>query len=195
MTGEGFVTHTTARRSFLTRAAQLGGLLFGGLAVSRTAAAADAPKSGGLLPPPSFLHVAINVSDLERATKFYVEALGFEKLNDVKPDAKANQIMGFPETTIKARQLRLAGGLTLLMREFVAPRYTGVRDVPAMNKAALINFAVRVDDIDRVAKKVTELGGTVVTETRTREGTPGKPGPDVVFCFDPDGIRVELVKI
>jgi catechol 2,3-dioxygenase-like lactoylglutathione lyase family enzyme len=183
------------RRAFLSHVARFGGLLFGGLAMSRTANAAAAPKTGGLLPPPSFLHVAINVQDIERATTFYVEALGFERLNDIKPDAKANQIMGFPDTTIKARQLRLAGGLTLLIREFVAPRYSGVRDVPAMNKTALVNFAVRVDDIDRVAKKVQELGGTVVTETRTREGTPEKPGPDVVFCFDPDGIRTELVKI
>lgn len=183
------------RRAFLGGIARLGGLLFGGLTLSRAAEATDAPKTGGLLPPPSFLHVAINVQDLERSTKFYVEALGFERLNDIKPDAKANKIMGFPDTDIKARQLRLPGGLTLLMREFVAPRYSGVRDVPAMNKVALINFAVRVDDIDRVGKKVTELGGTVVVETRTREGTPEKPGPDVVFCFDPDGIRTELVRI
>jgi catechol 2,3-dioxygenase-like lactoylglutathione lyase family enzyme len=182
------------RRTFLARAASLGGLLLGGLAVGRSAHAA-APKSGGLLPPPSFLHVAINVSNMERSTAFYVEALGFEKLNDITPDAKANQIMGFPDTEIKARQLRLPGGLTLLMREFVAPRYSGVRDVPVMNKVALINFAIRVDNIDRVGKKVQELGGTVVTETRTREGTAEKPGPDVVFCFDPDGIRVELVAI
>lgn len=183
------------RRTFLAQAARLGGLLFGGLALGRGAQAADAPKSGGLLPPPSFLHVAINVTDLERATRFYMEAFGFEKLSEVKPDGKANRIMGFPDTEIKARQLRLAGGLTLLMREFVAPRYSGVRDVPAMNKTALINFAIRVDDVDRVAKIVESLGGTVVTETRTREGTAEKPGPDVVFCFDPDGIRVELVKI
>lgn len=182
------------RRTFLGTAARLGGFLFGSLAVGRSAQAASS-KSGGLLPPPSFLHIAINVSDIERATKFYVEALGFEILGDVKPDGKANQIMGFPDTEIKARQLRLPGGLTLLMREFVAPRYSGVRDVPAMNKVALINFAVRVDDIDRVAKLVHELGGTVVTETRTREGTDEKPGPDVVFCFDPDGIRTELVRI
>jgi catechol 2,3-dioxygenase-like lactoylglutathione lyase family enzyme len=188
------MTQATARRSFLTRIVQLGSALYGGLAVTRSAQAASAPKPG-ILPPPSFLHVAINVSNLEQATKFYTEALGFERLSEVKPDPKANQIMGFPETDIKARQLYLTGGLTLLMREFVAPRYSGVRDVPAMNKTALINFAVRVDDVDRVARKVTELGGTVVTETRTREGTPEKPGPDVVFCFDPDGIRVELVKI
>ncbi len=99
------------RRAFLGGIARIGGLLFGGLALGRTAEAAAAPKTGGLLPPPSFLHVAINVQDIERSTKFYVEALGFERLNDIKPDAKANKIMGFPDTEIKARQLRLPGGL------------------------------------------------------------------------------------
>ena len=57
------------RRTFLAQAARLGGLLFGGLALGRGAQAADAPKSGGLLPPPSFLHVASIVTDLERATR------------------------------------------------------------------------------------------------------------------------------
>ena len=55
--------------------------------------------------------------------------------------------------------------------------------------------AIRVNNIEQVISDVRRLGGIVFENTGTVEGTPEKPGPEVVFVADPDGARIEVVKI
>jgi predicted enzyme related to lactoylglutathione lyase len=44
--------------------------------------------------------------------------------------------------------------------------------------------------VDAVAARIEELGGTVQEETRTTFGEL-----DFVYCRDPDGTRVELMRL
>jgi len=47
-----------------------------------------------------------------------------------------------------------------------------------------------VEDVDQVAAAIAAAGGTVHEETRTTLGSL-----DFVYCSDPDGTRVELMKL
>ena len=53
---------------------------------------------------------------------------------------------------------------------------------------------MRVDDIDAVAATVEAFGGTVAAETRTTMGL-GDAALDFVYCADPDGVRIELMRL
>jgi catechol 2,3-dioxygenase-like lactoylglutathione lyase family enzyme len=182
---------TTNRRSLLARMFQGAAAILAGAAI-RPAAAADAP---GLAAAPSILHVGVNVADIEKTTKFYVEALGFTASPYMNPDKKANILYGVKgDMAIKARQIRL-GAYSLLLRQIDVPKFDGDASKNSPLAKGVSNLAVRVDDIDRVAKLVKDLGGKLLTDTRIREGSAEKPGPDVLFVTDPDGMRVELVKI
>ena len=61
-----------------------------------------------------------------------------------------------------------------------------------MNKLGFTHLAVWVQDIEEVAKRVVEYGGSIVESTRTIFDHPKIKGKWVI-CTDPDGIRVELV--
>ncbi len=141
----------------------------------------------------SILHIAMNVADLERTTRFYTEAFGFTASPPISPDAQAARIFGLPEPLeIKARIISL-GTARILLRQFDKPSYTGpARDLP-VTYPGWGDIALRIGNMDEVLAKVRRLGGTVLENTRTIEGTPQKRGPEVVFVTDPDGARVELV--
>ena len=47
-------------------------------------------------------------------------------------------------------------------------------------------MSLLVDDVDAVARRAAEFGGTIVERTRA-----SSPAGDFVFCLDPDGVRVE----
>ncbi len=50
-----------------------------------------------------------------------------------------------------------------------------------------------MDDVDAVAAKISELGGTVLGHTRTTFAGPG--GMDFVYCTGPNGVRIELMRL
>src|SRR5258708_6632013 len=51
------------------------------------ASAAEGTPAPAMPPAPAFINIALNVSDIERARAFYVEALGFEDRGKLVPDA------------------------------------------------------------------------------------------------------------
>src|SRR5262245_4800511 len=91
------------------------------LATFSIAHAADRPA---MPPAPSFINLAINVSDIDKSVKFYVEALGFTDGGAFKPDPTGAKVYGLPKLDMKVHNLRL-GNLSLLMREFTDPKYVG----------------------------------------------------------------------
>ena len=59
-----------------------------------------------------------------------------------------------------------------------------------MNHLGLTHLSLLVDDVDAVAKRAEAHGGTIVPETRD-----SSPAGDFIFVLDPDGIRVELMRL
>lgn len=144
-------------------------------------------------PQASVLHVAMNVADLDRTTQFYSQVFGFKASPPITPDAQAARIFGLPNPLeIKALIMTL-GNTRILVRQFDNPKYDGpARDLP-VNYPGWGDIAMRVNDVEKIIADVRRFGGTVFENTRTIEGTPEKPGPEVVFIADPDGARVEIV--
>jgi predicted enzyme related to lactoylglutathione lyase len=61
-----------------------------------------------------------------------------------------------------------------------------------MNQLGFTHLALWVNDIDDVAQRVVEYGGSVIESARTIFDHPKLKGKWLI-CTDPDGIRVEFV--
>ena len=128
-----------------------------------------------------FNHVGQCTTDLDRATRFYVDLLGFEVERDLEvPDEHAAPLLGLePPLNLRARYLR-KGEFTLELMSF---DNLVSRDTPrVMNEPGLTHLSVCVDDLDSTVAQVPSYGGTVVVVL-----------PNAVMVRDPDGQLLELL--
>jgi len=128
-----------------------------------------------------FNHVGQCTTDLERATRFYVDLLGFEVERELEvPDEHAAPLLGVdPPLNLRARYLT-KGEFTLEVMSFenVVPR-----DEPrVMNEPGLTHLSLCVDDLDATVAQVPAYGGEVVVVL-----------PNAVMVRDPDGQLLELL--
>ena len=136
-----------------------------------------------------FSHYGVCVSDLEASTRFYVEALGFTKAEDFTVGAEFAALMGLEDVALTSQFLE-KDGVRLELLAFATPGAVGEATMRPINKLGLTHLSFRVEDVDAVAALVAEHGGTVHPETRTTMGDL-----DFVYCSDPNGTRVELMKL
>ena len=138
----------------------------------------------------SFSHFGICVSDLERSLRFYCEGLGFvpTQLHEVGPEF--GRLMEIDGVSVRSQFLRRESLLVELLF-YVAPGHVGPAERRPVNQLGLTHLNFRVDDVDAVAATLRELGGTVLEHTRTTFA----PEMDFVYCTDPDGTRIELMKL
>jgi lactoylglutathione lyase len=137
------------------------------------------------MPTTSSHHVALRVGDLERATRFYVEALGAHAEFDMAiEDAFARSILPAPVgTSGTARFLTFDGGALELFELSPAP------PVPATNQLAdaMMHICVQVEDVHAALERVEALGG------RRRFAPSPFDRHHFVYCEDPDGHVIELL--
>jgi lactoylglutathione lyase len=133
------------------------------------------------------------VSDLERSVRFYREGLGFELVDSHRVGDEFGSLMELAEVRLQSRFMR-RDGASIELLYFETPGHTGEAVRRPMNQLGLTHLSVRVDDVDAVAATIEALGGTVVHPTRTVIGD-GQAHLDFVYCTDPDGVRIELMKL
>lgn len=137
-------------------------------------------------------HAGICVSDLDRSLRFWCDGLGFERAegydldSDALPGLAAS--LEVPGRAVLRSQMIQLGALRL---ELLAWREPAVAGTPSTSRAqlGLTHLSFWVDDVDAVAARLVEHGGTRLDETRS------SPGIDLVFLADPDGVRVELMAL
>ncbi|WP_439134080.1 VOC family protein [Pseudomaricurvus sp.] len=135
----------------------------------------------------NLLHIGVCTSDLSRSVKFYTEALGFTHEREVgEIGAPFDQLIELPGTTLKAHHVSL-GGLRLELIGF--DQVVGSDERCPMNRLGFTHITLTVDDIDAVCERITQYGGQVLSHTRI-----DSPYGPIVFCTDPDGLRVELMQ-
>jgi catechol 2,3-dioxygenase-like lactoylglutathione lyase family enzyme len=137
-------------------------LLTGGAATrAQTPATADV----------SLTAVALNVSDLARSEKFYIDVLGLERT--FRYPAEGNLLeVGLSRPGSK-------GQMMVILAHF--------NDDPLPEgKAGYGRIVVTTADAKAIAKRATDAGA----EARTLSAPPG--GSVVIFFSDPDGYQVEL---
>ncbi len=132
-----------------------------------------------------FANVSISVADLAKSTKFY-QALGFE-VGEVHPlPAPVAKLLGAKGDAKLQIQFAKRDGIALELVNF-SPAPTKKASEGSAAQVGLAHIAFRVDNVDRVAKLVTENGGKTIDSTRTKLGPM-----DILFVTDPDGTHIEL---
>jgi lactoylglutathione lyase len=115
--------------------------------------------------------VALNVSDLARSEKFYIDVLGLERTFRYPADGKLLEV-GLSRPGTK-------GQMSVILAHF--------NDDPLPEgKARYGRIVVVTKDAQAVAKRATDAGAAA----RTLSAPPG--GSVVIFVTDPDGYQIEL---
>ena len=134
-------------------------------------------------------HLGLCVSDLDASLRFYCEGLGFTvgpRFHLTRPIAEIG-----PPVDLIAQFVRL-GDVNIELLGFTTPSPTG-RPSDRRNQLGLTHLSFRVDDVDRRARELEALGGTVLHDTRFGAGDPA--AEQILYVADPDGTRVELMHI
>ncbi len=136
------------------------------------------------------MHIGLCVNDVERSLRFYCEGLGFERAE--RYDLEESMFDGLGRALEVAAPVRLVsqmitrGEWKIELLGFAQPQAVGAPS-KARNTLGFTHLSLDVDDVDSVATRLVELGGTILEATRARLGF------DVLFVADPDGTRVELM--
>jgi glyoxylase I family protein len=131
-------------------------------------------------------HLAFRVTDIERSTRFYVDAFDARIVTNpfvIEGKFAAAMMDGAQGVCFKLRHLRFARGMVELF-EFIDATHPPVAVTP-MN-APILHAGFQVDDVDRVASLVEHAGGRLLLPV-TRWGKY-----KLTFCADPDGNIIEL---
>jgi catechol 2,3-dioxygenase-like lactoylglutathione lyase family enzyme len=136
-------------------------------ALSAAPVDAQAPASSNL----TLSSVALNVADLARSEKFYIDVLGLERSFRYPADGKLLEV-GLSRPGQK-------GQMSIILAHF--------NDDPLPEgKARYGRIVVVTGDAKAVAKRATDAGAAA----RTLSAPPN--GSVVIFVTDPDGYQIEL---
>ena len=123
----------------------------------------------------SYAHAALTVKDMDKSLAFYTEALGFKKAFDLK-----NPQTGAPWI----EYLLVSPGQFLEL-------FYGGKDAPAVPDAAGFNhLCFAVDDLEATVQRVRDAGFPIDVEPQM-----GSDHNWQAWVRDPDGVRIELMKI
>ena len=126
----------------------------------------------------SFNHVHLKSSDPGKTADWYVEAFGFEIVNDENPRPQGDRF-------IRCRT-----------KDGVAINISGARTGELMGEGAATahwgreHFGIEVDDIEAELKRLEGLGAEVL-EGPTRTAT----GLSIAFIQAPDDVRIEVMQL
>jgi len=134
-------------------------------------------------------HIGLCVSDLERSRHFYVGGLGFEefaRFDLTRPLAEVDPPFDFTSFFIQKDGLRV---------ELLHYRSPGAIGTPSSrrNHLGLTHLSFVVDDVDAAARELEGFGGTIIEGTRSGQDDPD--AVQIIFLADPDGTRVELMRL
>ena len=157
------------------------------------AAAARAAIPPDVLAPARVSHVGVCVADPDRALRFWRDGLGFVPTHSFEVGAEFGRLMELDGVALRSQFLR-RDGVTVELLHFTAPPAGGDGTRRPVNRLGFTHLSVQVADVDAAAARVTQAGGTVLRDTRTTLGE-GAGLMDFVYCIDPDGTRVELMRL
>jgi lactoylglutathione lyase len=86
-------------------------------------------------------------------------------------------------------QMIVRDGLMIELLHFISPDVIG-DPIPVRNHRGFTHLSFNVDNVDETIATLVQHGGTLVESTRTVNETG-----EIVFVADPDGTRIELMKL
>jgi len=147
----------------------------------------------------AFAHLTLCVPDVDVAADFYVGALGFAAADGfVSSGPSMDQLTGIDGCQLRARFLRkdsLYVELTAYLDADGTPCGRHPHELPrAAHDYGVAHLAFLVADLDATTELVVTHGGQVLDDTRVRMPTRVSEPIDLVFCTDPFGNRMELIR-
>ena len=141
-----------------------------------------------------FAHIGLSVSDLERSTRFYQDAFGFEPFFAV--ERKATWIAdgtGYVGAHLRFQHMRLPSGMHLELIQYEHPTYEGGGYQGAKFIKGHVHFCLFVDDIEAAMQRAVKAGAFVVSKSAPVTIPEGpNTGAKFVFLEDHDFISIEL---
>jgi predicted enzyme related to lactoylglutathione lyase len=140
-------------------------------------------------PKVAISHIAICTSDVARSVRFYTEALGFTLDRAIDGiGAPFDTLMELPGVTCNVHYMK-CGETTIELIGYPGGEVSGPSERRPMNQLGFTHMTLVVDDVDAMAARIADCGGQAHPETRI--DTPMGP---MLFCTDPDGVRIELIQ-
>jgi catechol 2,3-dioxygenase-like lactoylglutathione lyase family enzyme len=144
-------------------------------------------------------HVGIVVHDISTSLAFYRDLLGLKVTDEgVGQGPDLDTLLGAAGVKLRFAELDLGRGqiLELLSDETAAGASSdGPLKVPGVPACGLVHFAVQVQEIADVVKRLRKAGYSVRSDPVTLHEEGRWSGAKAVYAWDPDGAMVELISL
>ena len=140
-----------------------------------------------------FHHVAISTPDIDRLTRFYCQAFGFERVFDFDWPVGVTEIddmMALENTSAKAVMLR-TGNSFLEFFEFASPQPKAVVGDRPVNDHGLTHICIAVDDASAECARLEALGLRLHCPPSSHADAPLAG----TYARDPDGNVIEILEV
>jgi len=139
-----------------------------------------------------FTHIGICVSNMEKSLEFYRQALGFEPTREILITDTHATLLQIPDLILHSQFIE-RDNCSLELLWFESPGHIGETAFHPMNTLGFAHLSFTVADIEDVIAKIVQYGGSTHPETRMTRTRDDGTRVELMFCQDPDGVRVELV--
>lgn len=139
----------------------------------------------------SIRHFGIVVEDLEKSLHFYQDLLGLKTKRDMQEEGEfIDTILGLQNVKVHTVKMASENGDTLVELLHYTSHQGKKREGYEIFDLGASHLAFTVEDVDREYKNLQEHG---VRFTCLPQISPDGRAK-VTFCFDPDGVPIELVQ-
>jgi predicted enzyme related to lactoylglutathione lyase len=136
---------------------------------------------------------AFSVRDLAQSVNFYTEVFGFVAVGERRRTGEAVEpLVEVPGAVLEVQFMQNEDTFIELF-SFVQPGQVTAGTHRPLNQVSGVHLAMCVDDLKEAGAAVARNGGTVHWGSRISFQAPGRETSDFMYCFDPDGIRIELM--
>jgi catechol 2,3-dioxygenase-like lactoylglutathione lyase family enzyme len=158
----------------------------------------DKSSSPAVVYPKAINHIAVSVTDLDRAVNWYQEVLGFTVINGPVEIVADDSLLGMVAKDIHGpnlKKMRMAwlisgnqAGIEIF--EYLDPKAERrTNDNFEYWKSGFFHICVTDPNIEEICKKISESGGK--QRSKIWDISPDK-GYKIAFCEDPFGNIIEI---
>ena len=135
-------------------------------------------------------HTGLVVTDIIASIEFY-EKLGLEAwIQQNEIGDFISQVVGLDNVELVTAKLKVTDGSVLELLEYKSHPTKATDSVYSSNKHGCSHIAFTVKNVDEMAVKVVQLGGSIVNIPAISANGLVK----VMYCHDLDGILIEMVE-
>jgi len=135
-------------------------------------------------------HFGIVVSDIEKSLEFYKDMLGFKvKIDALEKGKFIDAILGLKDVKVRTVKMVADDGNLIELLSYQSHQGRKMENKEIFDKGAS-HLAFSVNNLNQEYQKLKEKGIRFIAPPQISPNKKAK----VVFCYDPDGVPIELVE-